>query len=248
MSSEEPSLPPMPPYTPSFWLSGLARGVFFYTGVLLPVTCFLIGFPEQPDEQVGTVSEYAQLLLSHRGSLPFYPLLFYNIVSMTLLVYHPHRFAQNACVRFGIYSGVVVAIGFLGIFCALWPFSWKNHFWENYLFWAILGTILPGCLFYFSSKSEWVKMFAYFFILICVFLFPISIAISIAFSTSWAVASYATMSCMILRQQKEHRFQFTLAELLGVVTWFAIYCATWRVAYLNVLEINSNLPKHLSFG
>jgi hypothetical protein len=72
--------------------------------------------------------------------------------------------------------------------------------------------------------------------------FPASIAISFFLSTPWAVASYATMSFLLIRHRKEKGFQFTLAQLMGVVTWFGGYCAAWRVAYLIVLEEYAKLP------
>ena len=77
MPDQESLLPlePPSPAVPRFRLSGLARGLFLYTGVVLPVLCFLFGYPNKPDWQSGAASAYAQLYLSPRGSLPFYPLL-----------------------------------------------------------------------------------------------------------------------------------------------------------------------------
>jgi hypothetical protein len=74
-SSKKTPLPQNP-------LSGLAKGLFLFTGVILPVLCFFIRCPCQPNWQSGCPQGYAQLFLSHAGSLPFYPLLLYNMTSM----------------------------------------------------------------------------------------------------------------------------------------------------------------------
>jgi hypothetical protein len=205
--------------------------------MLVPVICFIFGYPEHPDWQSGEIAAYAQMFLSHTGSMAFYPLLFYNVVSMGLLIYHADRFVQNAFVRFGIYSGVVVALGFFGLFSATAPRGAVS-----FIFWACVCTILPGILFYYSAKNT--KVAALAIGLICLFfvIFPIAIFASLMFSTPWAVASYATMSYLIIRHRKEKGLQFSLAQLLGTVTWFGGYCAAWRVAYLMVLEEYSKLP------
>lgn len=215
----------------------MAQWIFFYTGMLVPVICFIFGYPEQPDWQAGTFAAYAQLYLSHKGSMAFYPLLFYNVVSMGLILYHPDRFVQNAFVRFGIFSGVVVALGFFMLFCASAP---RGAVW--FIFWSCICTILPEILFYYSAKNNKVAALAILLISLFYVFFPIAIVASAFFSTPWAMASYATMSYLIIRHRKENGLQFSLAQLLGTVTWFGGYFAAWRVAYLAVLEEYQKLP------
>ncbi len=231
-----------PPAAAEFRLSGLARWWFLFTGVILPVICFVLGYPEKPDWQSGEAVAYAELFLSHKGSLPFYPLLFYCIASMGLVVYRPQRFVRNALLRFGIYSGVVVSIGFFAVFSMTFSHAFNSRFWESYLFWAVLCTIVFGVILFFGSKSDTVAALSYLLIFLCIGAFPISIGFSLFFATPWAVASYATMSFFILRHRRKKGFQFSLAQLLGAVTWFGGYCAAWKVAYLNVLEEYAKLP------
>jgi hypothetical protein len=89
---------------------------------------------------------------------------------------------------------------------------------------------------------DWVKWIIYVLVVICV-LGIVYLCIPALFcSTPWAVASYATMSFLMIRHRSEKGFQFSLAQLLGFVTWFGGYCAAWRVAFLLVLEEYSKLP------
>ena len=55
-------------------------GIKLFAGVILPLVCFVISLPDRPDWQSGTLDAYAQLLLSHRASLPLYPFLLYSMI------------------------------------------------------------------------------------------------------------------------------------------------------------------------
>jgi hypothetical protein len=251
MSDQELILPtdPPPPDAAEFRPSVLARALFLYTGVILPAICFSMGFPDQPDWQSGKAMAFAQLYLSHKGSMPFYPCLLYNMASMSLLVFKPKRFAAKVWVRFGVYSGVAVAVGFWGLFVLTSysgpPRSIIAQFFTAFFF-SLLGIIVPWAIVYglhFSLKKyDWTKWIILILIVICILGIVYLFIFSLLCSTPWAVAAYAAMSFMIIRHRKEKGFQFSLAQLLGFVTWFGGYCATWRVAYLIVLEEYSKLP------
>jgi hypothetical protein len=251
MAPEE-SLPPppiVPPAAAEFRLSGVARGVFLFTGVILPAICFLLGYPDKPTWQSGQTMAYAELYLSHQGSMAFYPLLLYNMASMTLLVINPGQFIAKAWVRFGIYCGVVVALGFWGLFVSTSNDSPNQSIIEHFLaalFLSFLAVSIPWAILYglYFTNDKIKKSLGINLIiaLICIVFFPFVSVFSLACSTSWAVASYATMSFFMIRHRKERGFQFSLAQLLGAVTWFGAYCASWRVAYLIVLEEYAKLP------
>jgi hypothetical protein len=230
-----------------FRLSGLAQLLFFYTGMVMPVISFLFGYPSLGGK-TGEAATYAQLFLSHKGSLPFFPFVFYSIVSMGLLIYYPDRFVKNAFVRFGIHSGVVVAIGFFCLFCMTFYSKSNSKLWDSYLLWAGLGTLGPGIFLFFLSRYKWFQVFICFLVFASTIFFPIIIGITFFFATPWAVASYAVMSFRIIRHRKGEGLQFSLAQLLGVVTWFGCYCAAWRVAYMFVLEEYQNLPSSSPSG
>ncbi len=94
---------------PAFAPSRLLAVALTFAGIILPAICFAIGFPNQPYWQSGTWNAYAQLLLSRKNAIPLYPLLLYAMTSLGLVVWRPARWGQRPWVRWGIYSGVVLA-------------------------------------------------------------------------------------------------------------------------------------------
>ena len=55
------------------------------------------------------------------------------------------------------------------------------------------------------------------------------------------MASYVATSFHLIRGS-ETRFRFSLAQLLGFVSWFAAHCSAWRLSYVWMLEEYSRLP------
>ena len=110
--------------SPSSKPVGLAT---LFAGVVLPLICFAISYPDRPDWQSGQPTAYAQLLLAHKESAPLYPFLLYCMTSMVLLFANPARFRENAWVRFGIFSGVLVAAEYWVLFQVAFgiPMIWQ---------------------------------------------------------------------------------------------------------------------------
>jgi hypothetical protein len=250
MSQEETNCLPDTVISSELRLSKTARALFLFTGTILPIICFLIGFPDQPVWQSGAISNFPRLFLSHKGTFPFYPFLLYNMTCMTLMVYKPGRFAGNVWVRCGIYSGVVVGMVYWFVFMLAFSSEIAKDLTEQiigFIVFSLLGVFFSWIIikiFHNATNNACVKGLILVTIAICcippVLLFVI---ISLFFcSTSWAVASYITMTVILLRHQEDKRFRFTLAQLMGMVTWFAGYFAAWRVSYLTVLEEYAKLP------
>jgi hypothetical protein len=250
ISTPPESPPELTPDANEFRPSVFARTLFLISGVIVPLVCFALGYLDQPDWQSGSASAFATLYLSHTGSMPFYPLLIYNMTSMTLLVINPQRHVSNFWVRFGIYSGVIVALGFWGLFAI--AFNSGPSYTEPLSFMTFvspLGVGIPWAILYglyvAAKKIKWGNWLILISSLLCllgVLALPYLCILPLLLSTPWAMASYFTMSFLIFRHRKENVFQFSLAQLLGFVTWFGSYCAAWRVAYLFVLEEYSKLP------
>jgi hypothetical protein len=95
---------------------------------------------------------------------------------------------------------------------------------------------------YLSKRYPWAAEISSILAAICLLAIPVVFYIALIFSTPWAVACYTYVSWRIMRHRKNQGFQFSLAQLLGAVTWFGGYCSAWRVAYLIVLEEYSRLP------
>ena len=214
-------------------------------GVVLPVICFAISFPERPDWQSGNSSAYAQLLLSHWESLPLYPFLLYSMVSMVLLFANPARFRENAWVRFGIFSGVLVAAEYWLIF----QVALNGPDLEQVAL-SVLAVVLPwGLLWILKLLARRYPQPVVGGALVLLglvaipFLFVPGIPIFVCLwcSTPWALAAYVATSFHLLRGSKTP-LRFSLAQLLGAVSWFAAHCGAWRLAFLWMLEEYSRLP------
>jgi len=89
--------------------------VFVLVGVLLPVVCFLLvfaGAPEEPDWQSGRYADYAWLLLGGSRTWAFYPFLIYCMLCLSVTLLRPETGRRYFVVRFGVYTGTVVAVQF----------------------------------------------------------------------------------------------------------------------------------------
>lgn len=231
------------------------RGVFLLTGVVLPFFCFLIGYPEGPDWQSGSIAAYAQLLLSHKPSIPLYPFLLYNMTSMTLVVLDPRRFGRNPLVRFGIYTGAPLAVGYWVVFqiamgMVVDEAPWAIAFgvpWR--VFWSLLAVLVPVGLFlllrFLVRKLDMIDAWTLSIALVaCLFGLagPLAVFVCLVCATPWAVASYAAMSILLFRDGGAERLRFTLAQLMGVVAWAAAWLGAWRGSFLWMLHEYSKLP------
>ena len=214
-------------------------------GVVLPLICFAISFPERPDWQSGSSSAYAQLLLARSESLPLYPFLLYSMTSMVLLFANPARFRENGWVRFGIFSGVLVAAEYWLIFQVAFNAS---IVWQVVL--SALAVVLPWGLWrivgWLGRKYPQGIVGAVLVLLglltLPLLLVPgIPIFVCLWCSTPWALAAYAAASCHLLRGSKTP-LRVSLAQRLGAVSWFAAHCGAWRLAFLWMLEEYSRLP------
>jgi hypothetical protein len=84
--------------------------------VLLPVFCFLIaagGSPDAPDWQSGQYDDYVSLLLAGNTTWVFYPFLAYSMVCLLIVMFRPETGNRYFLVRFGVYSGVILALHYV---------------------------------------------------------------------------------------------------------------------------------------
>ncbi len=213
-------------------------------GVVLPLICFAMSFPERPDWQSGAPSAYAQLLLSHKESMPLYPFLLYNMTSMVLLFASPARFRENVLVRFGIFSGVLLAAEYWLIFQAAFD---PSIVWQVLL--SALAAILPWGIWQFlglfGKYRLWIVGGASVILLVSAaasrVVFPVGVFVCLWCSTPWALASYVATSFHLIRGSNA-RLRFSLAQLLAAVSWFAAHCSAWRISFIWMLEEYSRLP------
>lgn len=242
--------------------SGPASAALMFTGVVLPIICFLISFPERPEWQSGNLQDYAQLLLAHKPASPLYPFLLYNMTCMTLLVCNPGRFVKSFVVRLGVYTGVLLAlqywlvfvialggtgpeelltVGFYSLLAVVvpWAGGWLiallfRKFGEVLFILIALLTVLGVILVWALTEAAVGDL------LMAMVLIPCLLCLFCA--APWAVASYTVMTIYALRNSGVKRMRFSLAQLLGVLTWLAAYLGAWRTSALLMLQQYAKLP------
>ncbi len=226
-----------------------ARAAFMFTGVVLPIICFAISLPEQPEWQSGNLQDYAQLLLAHKPSIPLYPFLLYNMTCMTLLVFAPGRFVKSFVVRFGVYTGVLLAVQYWVVFVIALagganPFAAVSFAALLSLLAVFIPWIVGWGLALLLRKhgTPALSVLAVLILIVVLFLSGPVVLCCLLSATPWAVASYSAMAIYAFRNSGVKRLRFSLAQLLGVVTWLAAYLGAWRTSVLWMLQEYAKLP------
>ena len=101
---------PDPVTPPSFSLSFGWRILYGAFVVIMPFSDFKFVEVFQTDWQSGELSDYIAIFLSPNASLLFFPLLAYSVVSYILFLWDETRYAGKFIIRFGIYTGVLLAL------------------------------------------------------------------------------------------------------------------------------------------
>ncbi len=269
MSTDEPIIPPesTPGDSKSELriIAKLATGVLLmYAGVILPAICFAMGFSEQPDWQSENLGAFARLLLSHKPSLPIYPFLLYNMTCMGMLIVRRDRSSEHLAVRFGIYTGVVLALQYWVIF------SFALSDGQNALgglfvtglgaailavtAWIVLMVVISVISAVRKINPKWLCVFiglAVFIELFVRVLFDESIFLALAAgplvwsvmcSPALTLGAYTFMAWSLIRHSPTRRFRFTLAQLMSLLTWAALYMAAWRTAVVLMWQEYAKLP------
>jgi hypothetical protein len=73
----------------------------------------VVGPPEEPQWQSGKFEDYAWLLLGGSRTWIFYPFLIYPVTCLLITVLRPQTASRYFLVRFGVYSGVVLAVQYV---------------------------------------------------------------------------------------------------------------------------------------
>ena len=89
----------------------------------LPIFAFICAEVMKPEWQSGKISDYALLLLNPQAALLFFPLLVYPALSLVLFLIHPVRYGSMLIIRFGIYTGVLLALQYVVLAAIYLPVS-----------------------------------------------------------------------------------------------------------------------------
>jgi hypothetical protein len=115
----------------------------------VPIFSFFAVELLKPEWQSGKLSDYVILFLFPEASLFFFPLLAYSIVCYLVLLYAPDRYSKSFLVRFGVYTGVLLALQYsIAIFL---------YFTDVTIFAVILVWITPiiFLMIYRWAKARW---------------------------------------------------------------------------------------------
>jgi len=233
-----------------------AKVAFIFAAVVLPVVCFVFtSVPDfGPDWQSGDLGAYAKLLLMPKPAAAFFPLLLYSMISMVWMVFRPEWASRRFWIRFGIYTGTILAIQYLLLLAVTPP---GNHVEAAFIFILIVPSIAAliwGILWFlaiywkktreprFARTLIVVSTALVLLVMVLTSLWMIPILLLLFCATPWAVIAYWSMSWHILRRRTENRWQFSLAQLLAFVFWMAAYCSAWRLAVKVMLVEYAKLP------
>lgn len=94
------------------WVAG--RLLYAFVTIATPAFGFVMAQDNiwGPDWQYG-FRAYVELLLQNEINIYFVPFLLYGVVSMTLMLIAPNRFAPRLWVRFGIYTGTFLVVHYI---------------------------------------------------------------------------------------------------------------------------------------
>ncbi len=101
-----------PERPPLYWYE---RAYLLLAGVVLPIGCFAASadrYPLAEEWQSGAWHATLSQVPSGRCAWPFYPLLACAMLCIALLAVRPIRFAPVFAVRFGLYTGILLALQF----------------------------------------------------------------------------------------------------------------------------------------
>ena len=229
---------------PKRWWGKLAYGLYV---VLTPIFSFWATDLVKPEWQSGELSDYLILLLFPQASWIFLFLLAYSVICYILLLISPDRYAPSFLIRFGIYTGVLLALQYSVLaslyllsetpnpsFIPLWIFPlvyaplyrwavarWNPEKVHRFLFIAAVGILLLSII---ITRSN-VILLAVMVLTIAAPFWSFLLALNTA---RWLFKNYET--------------RLSLPQGLGLASWIAVYAAAWRFDILKMYELYAALP------
>jgi len=220
--------------------------------VVLPIVCFSLSDVAKPEWQSGNFSDYATLMLLPQVAWFFFPFLIYSAICLLLLLIAPQRFALHFVIRFGVYTGMVLAAQYVVLVTGMGA---------SYIFVSAAILILSKW-FYGKVKPEWrggyVVMWLVLIIIIGLFIYHPNLQIESlkSFLTSAPLGAllviletspilcFAVMAVTSVKLFKiyEIRPPVLLWPAAGLIAWLAAYAFAWRFSILQAIEIYHSLP------
>ncbi len=240
---------PQPVSPPVFPLSYLQKLVYGALIVGAPILNFSLVGALEPEWQSGKTSDYVNLFLHAEASIFFFPLLAYAVISYILLLRNTERFARSFPVRFGIYTGMFLALQYsiltmvaldlpLGLIFVipayLSPFILIGiHRWLTKWFRADIVSNLAiaiGLVAFLALSILWRNPLAPLMFLLLI------IGVAAPF-WSFIIAGQASLWLL-----KHHEDRFTFTRGLGLLAWTSAYAYALRFDILKMYELYAALP------
>ncbi len=251
-----PETPVAEPVAPPF--SGPLRSVYVFTGVMVPLACFVLsclGPLDAPEWQSGNITDYAKLLLGGNVNYAFYPLLIYAMVSLVIALRNFEYGKKHFAVRLGVYGGVLVAFTFNCILTLSFGGSSGVDTALQAIFILFVGFFVMAMLIATCRAVVWVwqnneKGCVGVVVIGSVVVAGIVCVISegaaiflpvvacLVFGPVWAFLAYLHVSYKFICEGR----QITIAQLFGITGYLAAYMAAGRHSLLRMMEEYSKLP------
>jgi len=248
--SAEPTLEPVEiqetpislPFPAAWWVR-ILYGLFV---TAIPAFSFSIIHALEPEWQNGELSSYVILSLYPAASVFFILLLTYSIVSYWFLLIQPVQSSQSLVIRFGIYTGVILALQYS---LTLLVYSFDSSAIVLVLVWIF--PLVISWIYRLASK-KWderdVKLvlislaIAIFLIGTIAFIraFPFWILVVLVMAGPFWSLLLALQAAVWLF--KNYETKFTFYRGLGLAVWFGAYMAAWRFDILKMFELYAALP------
>jgi hypothetical protein len=233
------------------------RVIYGLATILLPVFLFLStkeGSFFQPEWQDGRFESYLELMIGGPASFYFYPMLGYSMVCMGWLLLNPHR-ANKFFIRFGIYTGIVLALhysllllsfdlfplvlGFFAIWVIIVPllFKWYRKFlasktYQQHRKGYIRLTYLFGILAVISSVIYFEKS---------------QVVLFLAIASLFTAGPAICLSIFLIISERMYKkydrpSKINIWEKIGIFAWASAYLVAWRYSILKAIELYNQLP------
>ncbi len=234
------------PFPKAWWW----RVIYALYITVIPALAFWGTNVLKPEWQSGEFSDYLALLLTPEASLVFLFLLAYSVICYLLLLVAPARFSQSFLIRFGIYTGVLLAFQYsilaglflvkdssvsLLILSLLWIFPivyWMVYRWAAARWTArnvnkVLLVLVPVILligFLIAQRDASL----------------IALIIPTVAAPFWSLLISLRAAIWLF---KNYDSQPTFLRSLGIASWLVTYVAAWRFDILKMYELYAALPK-----
>ncbi len=199
----------------------------------------------KPEWQSGKLSDYIALFLMPEASLVFFFLLGYSVICYLFLLIAPVRFSQIFLIRFGIYTGTLLALqysilsvpvllntGIGAVFLVVWIFPlvvpvihrWAVARWTAATITNILFVLIAVAL----VGGIWIGGGIFFLLAALTMATPFWSFLIALRATLWLLKNYET--------------SLTLPRGLELAAWLAAYAFAWRFDILKMYELYAALP------